>query len=246
MLALLQNEYTKVFSRRSFKIACILFIILAALLIVIPQGTGDEQFEYIIINAIIQAVLSFSGLYIIFVANNLLLADEFKTGTINLIATCPLQRWKILLSKYITILSIFVISTLLITTILSFSDTPAWQMQLGSLLKNILFYMPLTFLLSVLFKSSKVLTYVIGYEFLNGYLIATGIFNKYIFLKYSFGVCINGLIDKLMPSPEAVANGIPNHMDIAYEMNTLTIICVIYLIILTLIPFIILQKRDLT
>ena len=118
MLALLQNEYIKLFAQKRFTITCILFFILEAL----PLEITQKHFNEINDNAIIPVWVFYMCIYNL--ASNMLLADEIKTKTLNLIATRPFTRRKILMSKYIAILSITILYILLTSLVKLSLDYP--------------------------------------------------------------------------------------------------------------------------
>src|SRR6185437_13629127 len=114
MLALLKNEYIKVFTHWGFKCFFVFFVILAAIPIM-SHTSVVQQINRIDEAQIISLTLSLFWVYIYNFTSYLLLKSELKTGTINLIAIRPFRRWKILMCKYITILSIAIIYSLLVS-----------------------------------------------------------------------------------------------------------------------------------
>lgn len=212
-------------------------------------------------------MITFVGLFVIIIASGIV-ANEYSRGTIKMLLVKPYKRWKILLSKYITInlyslflLFVLIVSGYIIGSILfengSFSEKTVIETYIqggqdpiittvgAQFVKGILLYLPslliintISFMLSTLFKNQSL-------------AVGVGIF--VLFLNSVLGAILFSLLDRY----EWFKYIIFPHLDLQiylygnnfYDLLTLpfslTILAVYYIIFMVL-TFTYFQKRDIT
>ncbi len=205
----------------------------------------------------LQMSLALGAMFMIVIAASIL-SKEFSTGTIKMLLTRPVARWKILLSKLVTVFIFggFVIFIgAVLTAILGFlfwgSDTVGsltivngavvQENMTDSYMNLILYSIPsiilntlLSFMLGAIFGSS---TLAVGIALLIAFLSNTILYfiAKYEFAKYLW---FANDIRQFMPGSTPVIED----LTLGFSM----IVCIVYAIVFVVVTFLHFQKRDVT
>ncbi|EIT85775.1 multidrug ABC transporter permease [Fictibacillus macauensis ZFHKF-1] len=228
-----------------------------------PKAPGAPTFMRIFLENAIDLLLP---LLIMIVASDLV-SSELSGGTIKLLLTRPVKRWKILLSKYIALLlsvSFIVTGTAILTYVLSgivfgysgwqlpmltgFSTQgeelitqnvhliPQWHylfMELGLVWFVCLIVGTLTFMLSVLLRSTAAVMGIMLASLISGAILANMVSSwesaKYLFMV---NLKLTSYISGMSPPIEG--------MSLGFSMSVLTIWAFVALVL----SFIVFTKRD--
>ncbi|MEO6905780.1 MAG: ABC transporter permease subunit, partial [Ginsengibacter sp.] len=115
MISIAKKELHQFFSGLTGYITIILFLIVNALYLFILKDSNIFDFGY----ATLISFFDFAPWIFIFLIPALTMrsfADEFKSGTFEILQTRPLTKWQIVLGKYVAILVVIIIA--LIPTLL--------------------------------------------------------------------------------------------------------------------------------
>jgi ABC-2 type transport system permease protein len=126
MISIAKKELHQFFSSLTGYITIILFLIVNALYLFILKDSNIFDFGY----ATLISFFDFAPWIFIFLIPALTMrsfADEFRSGTFEILQTRPLTKWQIVLGKYVAILTVIIISLiptfLYVITIYSLSST---------------------------------------------------------------------------------------------------------------------------
>lgn len=111
MIAICKKEFTQFFGGLTGYLAVIIFLLLTGLLLFVFPGTSLLESGY----ATLDTFFDFAPLILLLLIPAITMrsfADEFKTGTYEILATRPLSRWQIVLGKYLANLAIALIALL--------------------------------------------------------------------------------------------------------------------------------------
>lgn len=250
LISLLINEHAKLFKRKRLwvMLTSIVFIVILAGIFVLKffsetNGTPEESSLWAFVS-ILKNVAILIGLFAISISCNIV-TQEFSLGTIKFLMIRPVTRGKVLLSKYLTVLSLtllfllvlFVLSLVTGGMIFGFHTLPTDDVAeivkayLYSLIE-IVMLATLAFMLSVLTRSNSLAMglsiplYLMGG--MSNLLIA-----RYEWSKYSLFVNLNlDMYDIGVPFKPGMTLGF-----------SLAVLAVYYLIFLA-VAFLVFKKRD--
>lgn len=261
MSRLIQNEFVKLWFRRSTLVFILLTVIFGlgfAYLCSSLELVSDGSYYFYNLGGITSLI----NLFIVILASTIV-ASEFSQGTIKFLLIRPFSRTQILLSKIITAFIMAILLTLLLFitsylgTLLFFKDAnltanltsvvdvSALNLAFrtaGANLLLMLFYIMISVFISASFRSQAL---AVGFgtavlfssSILNG--ISMMLIQKYSWLRWNPFNTLN-IKDSVMPAKLAEANFFDFHLSAPQMMIALTV----YIIIFYLLSQVIFNRRD--
>ncbi len=111
MIAICKKEFAQFFGGLTGYLAVVIFLLLTGLLLFVFPGTSLLDNGY----ATLEPFFDFAPMILLLLIPAITMrsfADEFKSGTYEILATRPLSRWQIVLGKYVACLATTVIALL--------------------------------------------------------------------------------------------------------------------------------------
>lgn len=251
MLALIQNENMKIYSRvRTWVMTgLILFLLLfVAILLTLISSTVEAVYDMISFMNFATSFISLATIFTVVIASDSV-SSEFTWGTIKLLLTRPTKRWKILLSKYITsllfagFLLLFIFLTSMIIGFFFFGLSDLSEITLGDILAkygyqiiSLIVIVTFSFMLSTLFRSS-ILAIVLSLLILFFGNTITGIFILFEFEWAKYLLFTN--LDLSIYAKDGVGPYFPG-MSLGFSITVLFV----YFVIFHVIAFWLFNKRD--
>ncbi|MFC5463144.1 ABC transporter permease [Lederbergia graminis] len=274
MIGLIQNELMKIFSKKSSWIYMIILFVLALggaiiyffIINKFPEigfGTTESTSTWHYMNNIVYGLGSLVTLFSVIVASAIV-AAEFSSGTIKQLMIRPHARWKILLSKYITVIlyalmlliSLNVVGFIIGSIFFGFGDFNATTTEIGlsgefevaigaQALKKMLLLLPslvitvtISFMLSTLFRS-QALAVGVGV----GVLFISSTIGQVIILLLNFGK-LTWLKYLIFPHLDLSIYAITDTLAEGVTVGFSAVLLLVYYVIFMTLTFLFFQKRD--
>lgn len=126
MIAIAKKEFYQFFSSLTGYITIILFLLVNALYLFVLKDSNLFDFGYATLNSFFE-LAPWIFIFLIPALGMRSFADEFKSGTFEILKTSPLHNWQIVLGKYFAVIAVIVIALvptfLYVITIRSLAST---------------------------------------------------------------------------------------------------------------------------